>query len=210
MKLKNLGLVIGLAVIVITCREGINEFMYEENFIRTGQVTDALYFSNIARPDSIMLDTRHEVVRSMDLNNDGIGEFEIVSVEDTITVKDINQNLRYFHIKSLILKKLKEDIFVSVESISYTGYVGIIQGNSILNFESQIWNPLDSTKLLCYWEKNLQTEFSYDDGLWNNKHNKYFAVNYQHEDRTIIAWIELSVLEYDNYIIHNFASFILE
>lgn len=210
MKLKNLGVIIGLAAIVISCREGINEFVDEEFIIRTGQVTDALYFSDLVRPDSVIIDTNHEDVRSIDLNNDGIKEFEIVSEEDTITIKDSNQNLRNYHIKSLHLKKLREGIFVSVESISYTGYVGVIQENSILNFESQIWNPLDSVKILCYWEKSLQTEFSYDYGLWNNKQNMYFAVNYQHEDRTIIAWIELSVIEYDNYILHNYASFILE
>ena len=210
MKLWNTGLVIGLAVIVITCREGINESIVEEKIIRTGQVTDALYFSNLVRSDSIIIDNNHEDARVIDLNNDGIPEFEIVFQEDTVSIKHSNQELIYFHIKSLFLRKLRENIFVSVESINYTGYVGVIQGNSILSFESQIWNPLDSIKILIHWENNLQFDFSYDFGLWNNRSSKYFAVNFQHNGRTIIAWIELSVVEYDNYILHNYASFILE
>lgn len=210
MKLKNIGLVIGLAAIVIACREDIIEYTDEEIFIRTGQVTDALYFSDMVQPDSIVIDAGHEDVRRMDLNHDGMFEFEIVSEEDTIIIKDSDKNFRAYHIKSLHLKKLREDILVSVESIEYPGYLNVIQGNSILNFESQIWKTLDSVKVLCYWEKNLLNGFSYYDGLWNNKRNKYFAVNYQHEDRTIIAWIELSVIDFDNYILHNYASFILE
>ena len=210
MKLKNHGLIIGLAIIVFACREGITEFVDDVDFIRTGQVTDALYFSNLARPDSIIIETNHKEVRLMDLNNNGINEFELISEEDTISINDGNQNSRVYHIKSLHLKKLTEDIFVSVESMTYTGYVEVIQGNTILNFDSQIWTSLDSVKVLCYWEKYIQSEFSYDYGFWNNKRNKYIAVHYQHEGRTIIAWIELSVVGYDNYILHNYASFILE
>ena len=160
MKLWNTGLVIGLAVIVITCREGINESIVEEKIIRTGQVTDALYFSNLVRSDSIIIDNNHEDARVIDLNNDGIPEFEIVFQEDTVSIKHSNQELIYFHIKSLFLRKLRENIFVSVESINYTGYVGVIQGNSILSFESQIWNPLDSIKILIHWENNLQFDLS--------------------------------------------------
>lgn len=192
------------------CREGIQEPVENQHDIKTGQVTDAIYYSSFDQPESLFVDKSHEDVKTIDLNNDGIMEFEIVSIEDTITVKDSNENLRDYHVKKLFLRKYREGIYISAESITYNDYVAIIPKNTILNFENQVWSPLDSIKMFCQWERNIQAEFSYDFGIWNGNNNKYFAVNFQQGDETIIAWIEISIVEYDNYILHNYASFILE
>jgi hypothetical protein len=203
--------IIILASISLTgCREGIPEPVEDDQNIKTGQIAGALYYSNFVQPESLFVDAVHEHIKLIDVNNDGVAEFGIGSSEDTLIIKDSNNNLRDFHVKKLFLRKHSENILISVESITYTDYVGIIQKNTTLNFENQVWNQLDSVKMFCQWERNIQAEFSYDYGIWNGNYNKYFAVNFQHGDETIIAWIEISVVEYDNYILHNYASFILE
>jgi hypothetical protein len=210
MNKKGIVIIAICTISLLTCREGIQEPVENQNDIKTGQVADAVYYSNFDQPETLFVDGKHEDIRLIDVNNDGIMEFGIVSTEDTVTIKDSNENLRDYHVKKLFLRKQRENILISVESITYTDYVAIIPKNSILNFETQVWNPLDSVKMFCQWERNIQAEFSYDFGIWNGNYNKYFAVNFQEEDKTIIAWVEISIVDYDNYILHNYASFILE
>jgi hypothetical protein len=207
--LKNITLLIFLTAALSACREGIPESVDQE-FIKAGQVEGAIYYSNWSRSDTVFIDTNHEDIKLIDLNNDGAFEFEIVSTEDTVTAKISSNELRDYHVKTLFLRKHRENIYIAVESITYSDYVEIIQKNSILNFDSQIWNPLDSVKIFCQWERNIQAGFSYDWGDWNDHYNKYFAVHFQHDEETLISWVEISVVDYDNYILHNYASFILD
>lgn len=199
-----------LTVFLITCREGIVETPDDSDFFKAGQVEDALYYSDFAQPDSILINQIHRHSNPVDIDNDGIIEFDIISNEERVTVTDYNQNEREYYVKTLYLSKRKENVQVSVESIDITNYVGIISKNTSLSFDHQVWNTLDSVKIFCQWERNIDAGFSYDFGIWNNQSNKYFAVNFQHEGKTIIGWVEISILEYDNYILHNFASFNLE
>jgi hypothetical protein len=207
--LKNGLIIVLLTVTLLSCREGIPDPIEDES-IKTGQTAGSIFFSGFNKPDSVFIDSDHEDIKLIDLNDDGIMEFEIVSTEDTVSEKISSNDIRDYHVKTLFLRKQRENIYISVESITYSDYVAIIDRNSILNFQTQIWNPLDSVKMFCQWERNIQAGFSYDYGIWNENYNKYFAVNFQHEGETIIAWVEISIVEYDNYILHNYASFILE
>ncbi|MFY0592687.1 hypothetical protein [Roseivirga sp.] len=135
-------------------------------------------------PITVQIDAVHSNVRELDINFDNEIDIIIRAYEDFggnpkgLTITTNNTSTRIL--------------------LDESGNVAPLNAGETTTVLSTTWGMANSLALAVL---DGQTT----TGLWNGLQNKYVAVRMDIGTSRFLAWIELSVSDYDNYSFHNYA-----
>lgn len=138
----------------------------------------------LTAPITIAQDQVHITQRELDINFDGIIDITIRAFEEFggnpkgLTVTTNNTETRIL--------------------LDGNGVVMALNSGDIVTVLSETWAFSDQLPLALLSGQNTT-------GLWNGVQNKFMAVRMDIGGSRFLAWIELSVADYDNYSFHNYA-----
>lgn len=133
------------------------------------------------------------------VENDGIHSFPIDLDLDRNTEIDIEllASQGFFGDKSLIISTPNAATNPQL-LVNEDGLVIPLNSGDIVKFDEGTWAVADEAPLAVYDPSDQSTT-----GLWNGLSNKYVAFKMQIGNTRYLAWIELSVSDYDNFSFHN-------
>ncbi|MGB5873999.1 MAG: hypothetical protein WBH56_09750 [Bacteroidota bacterium] len=169
----------------------------QQPFFLTGQSSGTdVFFSNIVPPETIFVDINHTTTTPLDVNNDLIQDYEIISFQN-------NQGNQEF--RGVEIKQLADSTWVADD---FDSEIRVFSANDTLwvNAESWTWvtSPDKDKMPLAILLRDGQIDEEW--GKWNGEENKYVGLKLTVGGEDYLGWIELTVADYDNYIIFNFAS----
>lgn len=138
----------------------------------------------LASPITVAQDQVHITVRELDVNFDGATDITIRAYEEFgsgtkgLTVTTNNTETRVL--------------------LDGNGDPIALNSGDIVTVLSETWNFANELPLAVLAGQNTT-------GLWNGLQNKFLAIRIDTGGNRFLAWIELSVDNYDNYSFHNLA-----
>ena len=142
-----------------------------------------VFHTGLDDPLVLARDQPHSIVREFDLNSDEVNDILIRAYQD------FNGN------KGLTITTANDSTRVLVNT---DGLVTPLEEGDIVTIESTTWSMLDQAPLAV-------SEGGNTTGIWNMAGRRYVAVRMDIGISRFLAWIELSVEDYDNYSFYNFA-----
>ena len=182
--------VLGLLAIVsvaflIACGsdDGDGGITQEQRELRMGESSGSnILFSGLASPLVLARNDVHSNVRDIDLNNDGVDDVSIRAYEE------------FAGDKGLTFSTLNDSTRVSVVN----NQVKPLSEGDIITIDSESWGSAESVVL-------AELISGTPGGNWNGLGRRYIAIRMDIGIRRFLAWIEISVEEYDNYSFYNVA-----
>lgn len=152
-----------------------------------------VFFSNLASPDETAVDQTHTTTREVDINNDQIIDFEIISSE----LNTVNVVIKLLSITT------EGQNSVAVNKNPAANPKIFQQGDTIRIADEDWVNQVQEYTLAG---QEVSSAGTTELGNWNGQRNRYLAVWVRKDGENILGWIELSVDNFDNYTFHNYAS----
>ncbi|OEK05285.1 hypothetical protein [Roseivirga misakiensis] len=184
-KFQNL-LFLSFALLTLACGNddgpGITE---EQRQLIMGDATgDGVVQLGLTAPITVDVDLVHSNTRELDINFDSETDIVVRAYEDFggnprgLTITTSNTSTRI----------LLDD----------NGNVRALNAGEVTTVLSTTWAMADALPLAVLDGQTIS-------GIWNGLQNKYVAVRMDVGNSRFLAWIELSVDNYDNYKFHNYA-----
>lgn len=143
-----------------------------------------VYSFGLNAPLSVNRDDNHSTPLELDINVDGENDVEIRAYEETFNGR-----------KGLTLESLNATTTFSVDG---NGDILPLEAGTKVTIDTETWGGANSILPLAVYDNGTTT------GLWNGLTSRYVAVKIEIDNNRFLAWIELSVSDYDNYSFHNF------
>lgn len=173
------------------------------NEITAGKSEGAYYASNYTEPDSNFFYGDHEKAVRIDLDGDLSPEIFLVSIEET----DADNNLRVKELKIVKNPSYTPAISVVILNPNAPYFLKEFGLGNIIEYNKEFKTQLSGEIVLAREEKNLLTGVSVIEGNWNDKKEVCFIVYFASVGDSFLAWVSISVIGYNNVVVHNFASF---
>lgn len=173
------------------------------NEITADKSDGAYYFSDYTEPDSNFFNSDHETSVRIDLDGDLSTEIFLVSTQ----VTDLDDNLQIKELKIIKNPSYTPAISVVILNPSAPYFLKEFKPGDIIEYSKEFKTQLSGEIVLAREEKNLVTGVSVIEGNWNEAEEKCFIVYFASVGDSFLAWINISVVDYCNVIVHNFASF---
>lgn len=180
-----LGLVL-LTVAVLSCGsdDGDGGITDEQRQLIMGQETGiGLFYSNLSVPLVLARDEVHSNVRELDINNDGVVDIELRAYQEFsgnrgLTVTTPSDSTR----------------------ISLDGQMAVkaLENGDIVTVSTETWGSADALALAV-------TEAGVVSGNWVGAGTRFIAFRMDIGISRFLGYIEISVEDFDNYSLHNFA-----
>lgn len=138
----------------------------------------------LTAPITVAKDQVHITTRELDINFDGETDITIRAYEEFGGSA-----------KGLSITTNNTDTRILLDG---NGDVTALNSGDIVTVLSETWGFSDQLPLAVLMDQTTS-------GLWNGLQNKFVAVRIDTGGNRFLAWIELSVANYDNYSFHNFA-----
>ena len=176
--------------------------------IVAGVTDEASFFSDLAEPDTMINDGIHSTTMALDIDGDGTDDLLIVSAMDTIY--DMNNNperaLKQLHISAA--QSNTDQIRVAATGPLTSRMYGRGQ---VISRNETLWVNLDSDAfILAGSDQDLTTGQSVIIGNWNGANREFLGLLLQKGGSELLAWVELSVISFDNYVYFNHCSYNLD
>ena len=142
-----------------------------------------VFFTGLTAPLTLERDQVHSNLRELDLNNDGVFDITLRAYEEFGGAD-----------KGLSLSVVSDSVRVSVNG---DGLVIPKENGDIVTLASETWTQGVDLPLAVREAGNVS-------GLWNGLQNRYVAIRIDIQNSRFLAWVELSVSDFDNYSFHNF------
>lgn len=143
-----------------------------------------VFHTGLEDPLVLARDAVHSNVRELDLNNDGVIDIAIRAFEEFggnpkgLTITTTNDSTRVL--------------------MNASGQVTPLEEGDVITIESTTWTMVDQSPLAVL-------EGGTTTGVWNMAGRRFVAVRMDIGISRFLAWIELSVEDYDNYSFYNLA-----
>ncbi len=195
-----------LALSVVSCDDD-DPAPDSRDSVLTGEFEDALFYTNLQEPDTTLMDNIHVTTREIELDGQPGADLLIVAEMDTILDADDNPIAATKRL-SLRAADGANPISVAVTGIDEVRSYGKAQ---FITFNNTAWLLVtDSPIILASSRQDLTSGQSEITGLWNGLIKQYMGVFLQSDTGVLMSWIELSVLNFDNYVFHNAATYQLD
>ena len=169
-----------------------------------GSRSNTLYQTSPDLADSLYKDFKHLDIRDMDLNNDLLKEFYIVSEEDSV-FEDGSDDFRYYRKRLTIEKNPLYEGRLSIATDS-NGNIQVFNQGEVVNPETHSFEIINDEKYLCDFSIDAnQQVINY--GHWNGKIQRFLVISARFNDVVVAAWVRITVEKFDNYVFYGFASF---
>lgn len=170
--------------------------------IAIGNVADAQTIYTDIDPDSLLTGNMSEYL--LDLNNDGIKDYRIITVEIQSSSSGVNYNIK----GAGVYPMNGNEILVSQGGSSSTNYIKPLDANSPIGPNQTIWDYTSSAFLLNLTAKitYMGVPNTYERGLWDNVQDKYMAVRFKINGNSHYGWVRMDVNDNgDEVVIKSYA-----
>lgn len=174
----------------------------DEFLVQVGTLENSTYASYLVKPDTVFFNTFHNTPREIDLDGDLECELCLVSAEYCTNSTTIVRELK------IVSGTTRADNISIVSVNPNPPYMAKqFSPGSMIDINKEFSYYLSTELVLSRYSYDLQSGSEVFEGNWNGKSEKCLIVRYEKDGITYSAWVELSVLQYDNYVFHNFATF---
>jgi hypothetical protein len=156
----------------------------EQRQLVMGQETGiGLFFSDFPGPLVLSRDNVHSNVRELDINSDGVVDIELRAYQD------------FGSDRGLTLTTANDSTTVSLDAQMA---VKALEEGDIVTIASETWGPADALALAV-------NDGGVVSGNWVGNGNRFIAYRIDIGNSRFLGWIEISVEDFDNYSLYNFA-----
>lgn len=181
-------LILPITIIMSSCSSddgpGITE---EQRQLIMGDTSDDILLLGLQSPITVERDDVHGGTRELDMDRNG--EIDVI----------ITFYQEFFGGKGIQISTPNEDANAEVAFDPSTDWVRPLNAGEIVTFDSEDWRSADMEPLAVFDSNDGSSS-----GLWNGTTSKYVAFRMQINNTRFLAWIELSVSDYDNHSFHNY------
>lgn len=175
-----------VAVVVLSCGsdDGDGGITDEQRQLVMGQETGiGLFYSNLSAPLVLARDDVHSNVRELDINNDGVTDIELRAYQE------FGSN------RGLTINTPSDSTRISLDAQMA---VKALEDGDIVTILSETWGSAESLPLAV-------SEAGTVSGNWVDAGNRYVAFRIDIGNSRFLGYLEISVEDFDNYSLHNFA-----
>lgn len=158
----------------------------EQRQLIMGDTGEGVLVLGLQSPITVERDDVHSNLRELDMDRNEIDDVVIRSFQD------------FFGSKGLEISTTNSAANAQV-AVDAEGLVKPYNQGDAVEFESETWMSVEEAPLAVFDASNQEST-----GLWNGTTSKYVAFRMQINNTRFLAWIELSVSDYDNYSFHNY------
>ncbi len=180
-----LGLM-AITVAVLSCGsdDGDGGITDEQRQLIMGQETGiGLFYSNLSSPLVLARDEVHSNVRQLDINNDGVTDIELRAYQE------------FGGNRGLTISTPSDSTRISLDTQMA---VKALEDGDIITITTEDWDSADALALAV-------TNAGTVSGNWVGAGNRYVAFRIDIGNSRFLGYLEISVEEFDNYSLHNFA-----
>lgn len=155
----------------------------QRQFVMGESEGNAVFHTGFVAPLVLARDNVHSHLRELDLNSDGEIDVHIRAFQDFngdrgLTISTVNAETRV--------------------SLDENGMIKPLENGDIVTVDSETWGSADALPLAVI-------EGSVESGTWNMLGRRFVALRLDIGITRNLSWIEISVEEYDNYTLYNYA-----
>ncbi len=179
-----LGLVL-LATAVLSCGsdDGDGGITDEQRQLIMGQETGiGLFYSNLSSPLVLARDEVHSNVRELDINNDGVTDLALRAYQE------------FSGNRGLTISTPSDSVRISLDG----QMVKALEEGDIVTISTETWGSADALALAV-------TDAGTVSGNWVGAGNRFVAFRMDIGISRFLGYLEISVEDFDNYSLHNFA-----
>lgn len=179
-----LGLVL-LATAVLSCGsdDGDGGITDEQRQLIMGQETGiGLFYSNLSSPLVLARDEVHSNVRELDINNDGVTDLALRAYQE------------FSGNRGLTISTPSDSVRISMDG----QMVKALEEGDIVTISTETWGSADALALAV-------TDAGTVSGNWVGAGNRFVAFRMDIGISRFLGYLEISVEDFDNYSLHNFA-----
>ncbi len=178
-----------------------NDVVPDGYVLQIGNSINSIFYSNMQIPDTVAPTGEHLTIREIDLLGDSIAELLLVAEKDSLANNTVFQSVRLEEspdfngvVKTILFPVIPED-----SPNVYSNNDMVIIGN---NFSAiTVKMPLAEI-----WDNYVTGDKQYS-GIWFEQLQKYLIIRFQKNGNDYVAWIKISVTDFDKYILYNYATF---
>jgi uncharacterized protein YcfL len=176
-----------LPILIIACSsDEPTGFSDEQRQLIMGDTGNGVLTLGLQAPITINRDDVHLNLRELDMDGNSDVDVSILSYQD------------FFGDKGLLIST-PNSLAKAQVAVDSDGFVRPYAAGETIQFESETWLSVEEAPLAVFVASDQSST-----GLWNGTSNQYVAFRMQIENTRFLAWIELSVSDYDNYSFHNY------
>ncbi len=178
------GLVL-LATAVLSCGsdDGDGGITDEQRQLIMGQETGiGLFYSNLSSPLVLARDEVHSNVRELDINNDGVTDLALRAYQE------------FSGNRGLTISTPSDSVRISMDG----QMVKALEEGDIVTISTETWGSADALALAV-------TDAGTVSGNWVGAGNRFVAFRMDIGISRFLGYLEISVEDFDNYSLHNFA-----
>lgn len=179
-----LGLVL-LATAVLSCGsdDGDGGITDEQRQLIMGQETGiGLFYSNLSSPLVLARDEVHSNVRELDINNDGVTDLALRAYQE------------FSGNRGLTISTPSDSVRISLDG----QMVKALEEGDIVTISTETWGSANALALAV-------TDAGTVSGNWVGAGNRFVAFRIDIGISRFLGYLEISVEDFDNYSLHNFA-----
>lgn len=179
-----LGLVL-LATAVLSCGsdDGDGGITDEQRQLIMGQETGiGLFYSNLSSPLVLARDEVHSNVRELDINNDGVTDLALRAYQE------------FSGNRGLTISTPSDSVRISMDG----QMVKALEEGDIVTISTETWGSANALALAV-------TDAGTVSGNWVGAGNRFVAFRMDIGISRFLGYLEISVEDFDNYSLHNFA-----
>lgn len=174
-----------MAMAVLSCGsdDGDGGITDEQRQLIMGQETGiGLFYSNLAVPLVLARDEVHSNVRELDINNDGVVDIALRAYQE------------FSGNRGLTISTPSDSTRISLDG----QLVKALEAGDIVTVSTETWGSADALALAV-------TEAGTVTGNWVGAGNRFVAFRMDIGISRFLGYLEISVEDFDNYSLHNFA-----
>jgi hypothetical protein len=200
--MRNFFILALISLIWLSCNKENNNNTIPAGYqMVIGNTNNAVYYSNLTVPDSTIIETEHQTTREISLDGDTVAEFYIISEFDTL-----NNEVEF---KSLRIQKNLD--FNGTLSTYVHPVVELLSPDYFADGEvviiGDVLYPFDQVLYLAQIKDNFVSDEQELLGVWNGANKLYFIIRFDKDDKKFVSWVRISVINFDQYILFNYATF---
>lgn len=200
--MRNLFLAITfLSLILFGCNKDTNTDVPVGYQLQMGNISNAVYYSNLQIPDSTFIVGQHFTSREMSLDGDSIAEFYIISEMDSINNEIVFKSLRIQKNQDFD-GTIKTYLNAAVNLLSPEYFIDgeiVIIGEWLYQIDQVVYLAQVTDNYVANEEEYL--------GIWNGANKLNFIIEMEKDGKSFVSWVKISVTDYDKYIFYNYATF---
>lgn len=174
--------------------------------VLAGETEEALYYSALQEPDTTLNDNIHTTTREVELDGQPGADLLIISEMDTI-FDAMDRPIRATKQLSIRSADDADPILIAIN-----GDTPRIYGRAQeITRNNTAWLLVSDAKIvLASSDQDLTSGQSVIEGDWNGAIKQFMGVLMPRGSNELLSWIELTVINFDNYVFINNAAYILD